>query len=80
MATPAQQAAFSNAVSGYYTMGELGMMIALMASSLILLFAGWVTYTGFRLWVNKEIDLNSFVWAVIRVLLVVVAYGYYIRP
>ncbi len=79
MATAAQDLAFSTGAGGI-TMGDTNLMIASIAITLIMLFAGWLTYTGFRAWVAGKMDLYDFSWAVIRVFLVVIIFGYYISP
>jgi len=80
MATAAQEHAFTSGAGGVMTMWDVHTMFALMASSLILLFAGWVVITQFKAWVNKGIDFDEFIWTIVRVLILVIVYGYFIRP
>lgn len=80
MATAAQEAAFTSGAGGIATMGDFSLVIALIASTLILLFAGWLVISQFKAWNRGRIDLYEFIWAVIRVLLVVIIFGYFVRP
>lgn len=80
MATVAQESAFTGGAGGALTMADFNMMFALIASTFILLFAAWFVRARFRAWSSGGIDLYDFVWAVVRVLIVVVIYGYYVRP
>jgi len=80
MATVAQENAFTGGAGGVLTMADFNMMFALIAATLILLFAAWLVYTRFRAWTSGGIDLYDFMWAIVRVLIVVIIYGYYVRP
>ncbi len=80
MATAAQQAAFKSGAGGTLTMGDFSLTFALIASTLVLLFAGWLIISQFKAWNKRKIDLYEFIWAVVRVLLVVIMFGYYVRP
>jgi integrating conjugative element protein (TIGR03758 family) len=80
MATAAQDAAFTSGAGGVVTMGDFNLTFALIASSMILLFAAWVFISSFKAWNRGKIDLYEFLWAVVRVLIVVTIFGYYVRP
>lgn len=80
MATLAQQAAFTSGSGGLLTMGDFSMTFALIASTLVLLFSGWLVISAFKAWNKNRIDLYEFIWALVRVFLVVIIFGYYIRP
>jgi len=80
MATLAQQNAFTSGAGGVVTMADFSLTFALIASSLILVFAGWVVVSSFKAWNRKKIDLYDFLWVVVRVLMVVIMFAYYVRP
>ena len=80
MATASQEAAFTSGAGGTLTMGNVSLVIALICSTLILLFAGWVIISKFKAWNRGRIDLYDLSWAVVRVFLVVIIFGYYVRP
>jgi len=80
MVTLAQQNAFTSGAGGVVTMNDFSLTFALIASSLILVFAGWVVVSSFKAWNRKKIDLYDFMWVVVRVLMVVIMFAYYVRP
>ena len=80
MITVAQQNAFTSGAGGTLTMGNFSLVFALVASTVILLFSGWVLLSAYRQWSDEKIDLHKFVWAIMRVLIVVIIFGYYVRP
>jgi len=80
MATLAQQDAFTSGAGGSASMGDFSLVFSLIAATMILLFAGWLIISEFRAWSVNKIDLYEFLWATVRVLLVVIIFGFYIRP
>ena len=80
MATLAQEAAFTSGAGGTLTMGDYNLAFALIASTLIMCFAAYVMVGQFKAWNKERINLYEYIWAVIRVLIIVIVFGYYIRP
>lgn len=76
--TVAQQTAFSAATSGA-GMNEWQLAFAASFIALLLLWAGWVTYTQWKAWCVSEIGIYTLFGRVVRVGLVVTVMGYFVR-
>lgn len=80
MATSAQHNAFTTGAGGLSSMDDFSLMFALICSSLIMLFAGWVIISAFKAWNKHRMDFYEMMWTVIRVFVLVMMFGYFVRP
>lgn len=72
MASPTTQPAQAFANAAGFQPNELGLLIAGVCSSLVLLWSAWVTWSYYQQWASNKNDVSFYdvMWSAVRTILV----------